>query len=188
MTAQTISVSIPSGRGFWAGKPKTKNADGKVIVSIPSGRGFWAGPPTRKQHGVTGKVSIPSGRGFWAGIVSELTNTAEKESQSPLVGASGPASLKLFIVNKPVTSQSPLVGASGPAKKTGEMSKVFSRLVSIPSGRGFWAGSTGRGRSFGGPESQSPLVGASGPANMEHVVKIGRRVSQSPLVGASGPA
>ena len=60
-------------------------------------------------------------------------------SQSPLVGASGPANLVPPINSPQNKSQSPLVGASGPA---------HSELVQV----------------YRYSSSQSPLVGASGPA------------------------
>ena len=41
-----MTVSIPSGRGFWAGKFEVLRNSKGGYVSIPSGRGFWAG----KQH------------------------------------------------------------------------------------------------------------------------------------------
>ena len=85
-------VSIPSGRGFWAGSSAFQVPTWTQYVSIPSGRGFWAGPlflsfifsgDSRLNplwSGLLGRpyvedgpqaclmsVSIPSGRGFWAG-------------------------------------------------------------------------------------------------------------------------
>ena len=63
-------------------------------------------------------IAIPSGRGFWAG---ELVQSA--------------------MADGPVKSQSPLVGASGPAQNSAP-SAANSASVSIPSGRGFWAGQT----------------------------------------------
>ena len=77
-----------------ASGPASTIPGGRVVrrqVSIPSGRGFWAGErilrPLRQGH----KVSIPSGRGFWAGQDRAGRTGADKSSQSPLVGASGPA-------------------------------------------------------------------------------------------------
>ena len=84
-------------------------------------------------------------------------------------------------------SQSPLVGASGPAFFD-EYQDSNPVIVSIPSGRGFWAGSTFHSKRYSRCQSQSPLVGASGPANTSKTGDVSRTMSQSPLVGASGPA
>ena len=186
------TVSIPSGRGFWAGEVRTVLIDGEPWVSIPSGRGFWAGRIRPAPKTSISKVSIPSGRGFWAGmndlrriprhppslnplwsgllgrrILGPSKARSSRMSQSPLVGASGPASVWNQTGSIIFTSQSPLVGASGPAKfACTHLDNPFA-IVSIPSGRGFWAG---QGWRFGKDPrglSQSPLVGASGPANPE---------------------
>ena len=43
------SVSIPSGRGFWAGMYQSDDFSDNRWVSIPSGRGFWAGKMAKEQ-------------------------------------------------------------------------------------------------------------------------------------------
>ena len=50
-------VSIPSGRGFWAGLFTAPDDWGHKSVSIPSGRGFWAGPSEELTEAVMGQVS-----------------------------------------------------------------------------------------------------------------------------------
>ena len=72
------------------------------------------------------------------------------KSQSPLVGASGPAMMEINLSTRKFGSQSPLVGASGPADRL-PWPPPGGEGVSIPSGRGFWAGQKtriGRGHSF----------------------------------------
>ena len=89
---------VASLNPLWSGllgRPKTQEADQVVFFS----------------------VSIPSGRGFWAG---------RRE------GAAQPRRLR--------ESQSPLVGASGPAANVFGEGVLLETAVSIPSGRGFWAG------------------------------------------------
>ena len=88
-----------------------------LCVSIPSGRGFWAGlMASMFVLNVMVNVSIPSGRGFWAGTNLWYNALFESDkSQSPLVGASGPAQVKRLAI-------------------------ILLVFVSIPSGRGFWAG------------------------------------------------
>ena len=214
------TVSIPSGRGFWAGEVRTVLIDGEPWVSIPSGRGFWAGRIRPAPKTSISKVSIPSGRGFWAGMNDLRRIPRHPPSLNPLwSGLLGrlqcgtrPVALSsrlnplwsglLGRQNSPAptwttrspSSQSPLVGASGPAKvgdlarilgvclnplwsgllgrRTPRLVRVLKRLllnrvqVSIPSGRGFWAGSPCRAKiPIPARKSQSPLVGASGPAH-----------------------
>ena len=87
------SVSIPSGRGFWAGLLEGQSSWLILAVSIPSGRGFWAGQRTRGSTVIRSASLNP----LWSGLLGRLTRTKRgldhrKWSQSPLVGASGPAS------------------------------------------------------------------------------------------------
>ena len=77
------------------------------------------------------------------------------QSQSPLVGASGPAYMCEYVETVYPTSQSPLVGASGPANMLDNQFYPTPR-VSIPSGRGFWAGRHGHQRSRLSPRVSIP--------------------------------
>ena len=85
-------------------------------------------------------VSIPSGRGFWAGIIRTMKQARRAWSQSPLVGASGPAeSFKNqfdWLSNVSIPSGRGFwAGGTSP-----HALQDWAWKVSIPSGRGFWAG------------------------------------------------
>ena len=233
-------VSIPSGRGFWAGLSLESNRRHYLQKGLNP---LWSGLLGRRKHPRQRKprkhpVSIPSGRGFWAGIELSFVSFKAEQSQSPLVGASGPAMIEAvnrFLREK---SQSPLVGASGPAPwerprpigRCACLNPLWSGLlgrpscqtsllwlagskVSIPSGRGFWAGLSAAGK-WGRKEIVSIPSGRGFWAGFvsfkaeQQLAKclnplwsglLGRLtlgadrkqifdMSQSPLVGASGPA
>ena len=53
-------------------------------VSIPSGRGFWAGLLKEMEDEKPGEVSIPSGRGFWAGLRVVVDAAENKVCLNPL--------------------------------------------------------------------------------------------------------
>ena len=58
-------VSIPSGRGFWAGHRNQTGALRCSIVSIPSGRGFWAGI-VKSPDGIIYDVGLNP---LWSGLL-----------------------------------------------------------------------------------------------------------------------
>ena len=209
------------------------------LVSIPSGRGFWAGPIARagwltpayclnplwsgllgRPKRVTDHISwCASLNPLWSGLLGRLSKGVENwvdvmKCLNPLwSGLLGRLPCQWWQGSANQTSQSPLVGASGPAQWSGRKCYLVTS-VSIPSGRGFWAGQSPHstrvrcGMSLnplwsgllGRPwqwqlcitqlgESQSPLVGASGPAESGMGTSVPAcHPSQSPLVGASGPA
>ena len=86
-------------------------------VSIPSGRGFWAGSCYGKYSYLILLASIPSGRGFWAGQLNGASKWPPKNCLNPLwSGLLGRPQMETAKENTKAPSQSPLVGASGPAR------------------------------------------------------------------------
>ena len=77
-------VSIPSGRGFWAGFQTHRRSKWVYLRLNP----LWSGLLGRLnfQHcaHVVEFVSIPSGRGFWAGKISALNATGQRSRLNPL--------------------------------------------------------------------------------------------------------
>ena len=110
------SVSIPSGRGFWAGQ-RTR---GSTVIRSASLNPLWSGLLGRPLPPYHNRWEVACLNPLWSGLLGRpcpcsTPNLPELGSQSPLVGASGPASIYGELTITKNKSQSPLVGASGPA-------------------------------------------------------------------------